>query len=155
MSLTLKLAKRREGVGEESNDKLDSLVMSDRGDGGGVGGGVGEVSVSQYTPHSSLVGSATPAHVAIASLHLASHDLQPLPPILPLPQPTPYCSHCAPIPPGPSFGPDSWGRCGRVPTADTLSTGTGYNSFKCGWAPCTLSIKGGGWWYVSMGDGGG
>jgi len=64
--------KRREGVGDESDDKLDSSAMSDRRDGGGVGGGVGEVLVSQYTPHSLFVGSAAPAHVAIASLHLAS-----------------------------------------------------------------------------------
>jgi len=84
MSPTLKLAKRREGVGEESDDKLDSSKTSDKGDAEGVGGRVGEVSMSRYTPHSSFVGSAAPAHVAMASLHLFSHDplaTAPHPPI--------------------------------------------------------------------------
>jgi len=72
MSLTSKLAKRREGVGGESDDKLHS--PKSEGDAGGVGGGVGEVLESLYIPHSLFVGSAAPAHVAMASLHLFSHD---------------------------------------------------------------------------------
>jgi len=71
---TSKLAKRREGVEEESNDKLNSSAMSNNADGGGVGGGVGKVSVSWYTPHSSFIGSAAPAHVAMVYLHLAFCD---------------------------------------------------------------------------------
>ena len=68
-------------MGEESDDKLDSLHMSDRGDGGGR---VGEVLVSWYTPHSSFAGSAAPAHVVMASLHLCSCDpsaTMPHPPV--------------------------------------------------------------------------
>ena len=72
MSPTLKLAKRREGVGEESDDKLHS--PKSEGEGGGVGGGVGEVLESRYVPQSLFVGSAAPAHVAIVSLHLFSRD---------------------------------------------------------------------------------
>jgi len=72
MSPTSKLAKRREGVGEESDNKLHS--PKSEGDEGGVGGGVGEALESRYVPHSLFVGSAAPAHVAIASLHLFSRD---------------------------------------------------------------------------------
>jgi len=66
MSPTLKLAKRREGVGGESVDKLHS--PKSEGDGGGVGGGVGEALESWYIPHSLFVGSAASAHVAMASV---------------------------------------------------------------------------------------
>jgi len=72
MSPTSKLAKRREGVGEVSDNKLLSPKLE--GEGGGVGGGVGEVLEPRYVPHSLFVGSAAPAHVAMASLHLFSRD---------------------------------------------------------------------------------
>jgi len=63
MSLTSKLAKRREGVGEESDDKLHS--PKSKGDGGGVGGGVGEALESWYVPHSLFVGSAAPQYFTV------------------------------------------------------------------------------------------
>jgi len=156
MSPTSKRAKRREGVREESDDRLHS--PKSEGDGGGVEGGVGEVLESWYVPHSLFVGSAAPAH--IANLPWRPSIFSPAtprlpPPILPLPQSTLYCLRCAPIPSVPPLGPDSWGRCGQVPTADIPNTGIGHNSFKCGQVSCTSSTGGGGWWCVGMGGGSG
>ena len=153
MSLTLKLAKRREGVGEESDDKLHS--PNSNGDGRGVGGGVGEALESLYIPHSLFVGSAAPANVAMASLHLFSCDPLDTAPHPPLPRSTPCCLRCAPIPPGPSPCPGSWGRYDLVPIVDTPNIGIGHNSFECGRASCTSSTEGGGRWCIGTGGGGG
>jgi len=155
MSPTSKLAKRREGVGEESDDKLDSSKMSNRGDGGGVVGGAGEALGSWYIPHSLFVGSAAPAHVTMASLHLFSH----------------YPSATAPHPPVSSIHsllftlcshsswafPQSWqlGEVWWVPTADTLNIGIGHNSFECDQVSCISSIEGGGRWCIGRDAGGG